>query len=165
MQASIDTLDIPRLKESAAALEAELVQKEASLEMKGSARSDYEDGQFFGMQVAFTHNDLLSGNVLIPLDFFENEESTEVKFIDYEYAGFNPRAFDVANHFCGNMPNSQFASYLICWCFAEYAGFDFDMDADFPKKDKRDFFIRTYSKCCGGCKDSDDFLNGFEVSV
>ncbi|KAM0918669.1 hypothetical protein ACQ4PT_008705 [Festuca glaucescens] len=44
--------------------------------------------------VAFCHNDLQYGNIMI------YEETRQVTIIDYEYASFNPVAFDIANHFC-----------------------------------------------------------------
>ncbi|XP_003387510.1 PREDICTED: probable ethanolamine kinase [Amphimedon queenslandica] len=40
------------------------------------------------------HNDLLCGNIIY------NEEEDNVSFIDFEYAGLNPRAYDIADHFC-----------------------------------------------------------------
>jgi len=30
----------------------------------------------------------------------EEEEEDKIMIIDYEYANYNPRAFDLANHFC-----------------------------------------------------------------
>ncbi|KAJ8470921.1 hypothetical protein OPV22_025264 [Ensete ventricosum] len=42
----------------------------------------------------FCHNDLQYGNIMI------DEESRQVTIIDYEYASFNPVAYDLANHFC-----------------------------------------------------------------
>lgn len=58
--------------------------------------------------VVFGHNDLLSGNVLISEPEHGEHEGAlsptvprgRVQLIDYEYAGFNYFAFDVANHFC-----------------------------------------------------------------
>ncbi|KAI3505045.1 hypothetical protein L1887_26906 [Cichorium endivia] len=44
--------------------------------------------------VAFCHNDLQYGNIMI------NEETKSVTLIDYEYASYNPVAYDLANHFC-----------------------------------------------------------------
>nr|CAB3471954.1 unnamed protein product [Digitaria exilis] len=44
--------------------------------------------------VGFCHNDLQYGNIMI------YEETRQVTLIDYEYASFNPVAFDIANHFC-----------------------------------------------------------------
>lgn len=42
--------------------------------------------------IGFCHNDLQYGNIMIDKD--------GVTIIDYEYAGFNPVPFDLANHFC-----------------------------------------------------------------
>ncbi|CAL9104749.1 unnamed protein product [Musa textilis] len=42
----------------------------------------------------FCHNDLQYGNIMM------DEESRQVTIIDYEYASFNPIAYDLANHFC-----------------------------------------------------------------
>eukprot|EP00249_Psilotum_nudum_P013725 c24477_g1_i2 orf=287-1393(-) len=47
-----------------------------------------------GERVGFCHNDLQYGNIMI------NERDHSVTIIDYEYASFNPVAFDIANHFC-----------------------------------------------------------------
>ncbi|MCO5553527.1 hypothetical protein L7F22_007049 [Adiantum nelumboides] len=49
--------------------------------------------QFQGL-VGFCHNDLQYGNIMM------NETNGDVTIIDYEYASFNPIAFDIANHFC-----------------------------------------------------------------
>lgn len=43
--------------------------------------------------VVFCHGDLQYGNVMI-------QEDHEVALIDFEYSGYYPRAFDLANHFC-----------------------------------------------------------------
>ncbi|XP_026682277.1 ethanolamine kinase 2 [Diaphorina citri] len=43
--------------------------------------------------VVFCHNDLLLGNIIY------DETEDKVTFIDYEYAGVNYQAFDIANHF------------------------------------------------------------------
>ncbi|KAJ2796884.1 hypothetical protein H4R20_005382 [Coemansia guatemalensis] len=43
--------------------------------------------------VVFAHNDLLSGNIII------SGSKDKVSFIDYEYAMYNYRGFDIANHF------------------------------------------------------------------
>ncbi|CAG8547481.1 12040_t:CDS:2 [Acaulospora morrowiae] len=43
--------------------------------------------------VVFCHNDLLHANIIY------NDAMNEVSFIDYEYATFNPQAFDIGNHF------------------------------------------------------------------
>lgn len=43
--------------------------------------------------IVFCHNDLLLANVLY------DEETHKVHFIDFEYAGPNYQAYDIANHF------------------------------------------------------------------
>ena len=60
-------------------------------------------GSELAFQKVFSHNDLLSGNILI-----QNSTSNvparaagDVTIIDYEYAGYNSRAYDIANHFNG----------------------------------------------------------------
>ncbi|CAL9180846.1 unnamed protein product [Musa hybrid cultivar] len=44
--------------------------------------------------IGFCHNDLQYGNIMM------DEEFRQVTIIDYEYASFNPIAYDLANHFC-----------------------------------------------------------------
>ncbi|KHN41255.1 Choline/ethanolamine kinase [Glycine soja] len=45
-------------------------------------------------RIGFCHNDLQYGNIML------DEETNSVTIIDYEYASYNPVAFDIANHFC-----------------------------------------------------------------
>uniref|UniRef100_A0A1D1XYF8 Putative choline kinase n=1 Tax=Anthurium amnicola TaxID=1678845 RepID=A0A1D1XYF8_9ARAE len=45
-------------------------------------------------RIGFCHNDLQYGNIMI------DEETRLVTIIDYEYATYNPVAYDFANHFC-----------------------------------------------------------------
>ncbi|XP_023542930.1 probable choline kinase 2 [Cucurbita pepo subsp. pepo] len=44
--------------------------------------------------IGFCHNDLQYGNIML------DEETRSITIIDYEYASYNPIAFDIANHFC-----------------------------------------------------------------
>ncbi|GKE31644.1 probable choline kinase 1 [Tanacetum coccineum] len=44
--------------------------------------------------VAFCHNDLQYDNIVI------EDETRTITLIDYEYASYNPVAYDLANHFC-----------------------------------------------------------------
>lgn len=44
-------------------------------------------------KIGFCHNDLQCANIMI------DEETRKITIIDYEYASFNPTAFDVANYF------------------------------------------------------------------
>lgn len=55
--------------------------------------------------IVFCHNDLLSGNIMVDQ---ENGQIRHMTFIDFEYADWAPRGFDLGNHFC------------------EYAGFEGD---------------------------------------
>ncbi|KAG0036518.1 hypothetical protein BGZ82_004117 [Podila clonocystis] len=45
--------------------------------------------------IVFAHNDTQYGNILQTLD-----ASPELVVIDFEYAGYNTRGFDIGNHFC-----------------------------------------------------------------
>ena len=69
--------------------------------------------------VVFGHNDLLSGNVIVD----PKEES--VSFIDFEYANYTFRGFDIANHFC------------------EFAGFDCDY-SKYPSREFQLVWLREY---------------------
>ena len=42
----------------------------------------------------FCHNDLLLANILY------DKDQNVIAFIDFEYAGPNYQAYDIANHFC-----------------------------------------------------------------
>ncbi|KAK9046986.1 hypothetical protein V6N11_052855 [Hibiscus sabdariffa] len=44
--------------------------------------------------IGFCHNDLQYGNIMM------DEETKAITLIDYEYASYNPVAYDLANHFC-----------------------------------------------------------------
>ncbi|CAJ1978293.1 unnamed protein product [Sphenostylis stenocarpa] len=44
-------------------------------------------------RIGFCHNDLQYGNIML------DEETNSVTIIDYEYASYNPVAYDIANHF------------------------------------------------------------------
>jgi thiamine kinase-like enzyme len=86
----------------------------------------YSKGHIFGqrlaLQIVLCHNDLLSGNILRTTtatttgiadhnnndnnnndnnNNHEEDYSLGIKLIDYEYAAYNYRAYDFANHFCG----------------------------------------------------------------
>ncbi|KAJ2615967.1 hypothetical protein H4S08_001002 [Coemansia sp. RSA 1365] len=69
--------------------------------------------------VVFAHNDLLSGNIII------SESKDKVSFIDYEYAMYNYRGFDIANH------------------FNEYAGFECDYSR-YPDKAAQLRWFKVY---------------------
>lgn len=48
----------------------------------------------YDCDIVFCHNDLLAYNIIL------NEDTQSIHFIDYEYCGYNYRAFDIGNHFC-----------------------------------------------------------------
>ncbi|GMN31657.1 hypothetical protein TIFTF001_003339 [Ficus carica] len=50
-------------------------------------------------EIEFGHNDLQYGNIMI------KEETRSITIIDYEYASYNPVAYDIANHFCEMVAN------------------------------------------------------------
>ncbi|XAR48637.1 Ethanolamine kinase [Bertholletia excelsa] len=62
------------------------LEQEINLLEKGLSRDSQEIG--------FCHNDLQYGNIMI------NEKTRSITIIDYEYASYNPVAYDLANHFC-----------------------------------------------------------------
>ncbi|KAJ2782725.1 hypothetical protein H4R18_002099 [Coemansia javaensis] len=74
--------------------------------------------------VVFAHNDLLSGNIVL------SASGDAVSFIDYEYATYNYRGFDIANH------------------FNEYAGFECDYSR-YPAKDAQLAWFRAYLEHIG----------------
>ncbi|KNA20458.1 hypothetical protein SOVF_052210 [Spinacia oleracea] len=72
-----------------------------------------------GAPVVFSHNDLLSGNLML------NEEEGKLYIIDFEYGSYNYRGFDIGNH------------------FNEYAGYDCDYSL-YPSKAEQYHFFRHY---------------------
>ncbi|XP_064634399.1 ethanolamine kinase 1-like isoform X2 [Lineus longissimus] len=50
--------------------------------------------EYVNSPLVFSHNDLLLKNIII------TEENDRAYFIDYEYGGVNPEAYDISNHFC-----------------------------------------------------------------
>lgn len=107
---------------------------------------------------------------MIPSNFFDTDEIKDAIFIDFEYASYNARAFDIANHFCGKI----FSGYnLLCsnprvFNSIEYCGFEFDFEAKFPAQETRISFIQLYLSSWDKISVrsnniSKDFVLGFEV--
>ncbi|EGG24538.1 ethanolamine kinase A [Cavenderia fasciculata] len=69
--------------------------------------------------IVFCHNDLLSRNIIV------NKEGDRSPFIDFEYANYNFRGFELGNH------------------FNEYAGFEPDYKL-YPTRDQQLVFITQY---------------------
>ncbi|XP_010543053.1 PREDICTED: probable choline kinase 3 isoform X2 [Tarenaya hassleriana] len=53
-----------------------------------------QDLQTEFQEIGFCHNDLQYGNIMM------DEDTNAITLIDYEYASYNPIAYDIANHFC-----------------------------------------------------------------
>lgn len=87
--------------------------------------------------LVFSHNDLLSGNVIVlpPGAGGTDGPNADVTFIDYEYAVPSPAAFDIANH------------------FAEWGGFDCDMSV-LPTVTQRRVFIDEYIRVYAALRSS-----------
>ncbi|KAJ1399371.1 kinase-like domain-containing protein [Ochromonadaceae sp. CCMP2298] len=95
--------------------------KDSSGGATGMGRSDaWRRGVRFGLSEALCHNDLLSGNLL--------RTSDAVVLIDYEYAAYNLRAHELANH------------------LLEHCGFDFDLRNKFPPDSFITAFLRSYCR-------------------
>uniref|UniRef100_A0A0E0JEY3 Choline kinase N-terminal domain-containing protein n=1 Tax=Oryza punctata TaxID=4537 RepID=A0A0E0JEY3_ORYPU len=82
-------------------------------------------------RVGFCHNDLQYGNIMI------YEETRQVTLIDYEYASFNPVAFDIANHFCEMSADYHSATPHVL---------DF---TKYPGTDEQRRFVQTYLSSSG----------------
>jgi ethanolamine kinase len=83
-------------------------------------RSIIEERSF---PVCFCHNDLPSLNIIL------DEHNNRVHFIDYEYASYNYRGFDIGNH------------------FVEWAGLSLD-SSKYPTIAQQKVFIRAYLSDC-----------------
>jgi len=100
-----------------------------------SSSTDWEaQGREYGYTKVFAHNDLLSGNILLldsvspsttPASSTSSLVSQGTLFnggqpalilIDFEYAGFNVRAWDIANHFCGTC-FVDLLNCIVCYYF------------------------------------------------
>lgn len=88
----------------------------------------------------FSHNDLLGGNIIV------NDKSDVIKFIDFEYAGTNYQAFDIANH------------------FNEWAGFEADYTR-YPTKEVQYEFYKTYLREWNGVQPTEKELHKLYVQV
>ncbi|KAJ1731693.1 hypothetical protein LPJ61_002411 [Coemansia biformis] len=78
--------------------------------------------------VVFAHDDLQYGNIL------RLRDTGELVVVDFEYAGYNYRGFDIANHFCEWM--------------ADYHGSRPHLldETQYPTDGERKCFLRTYVK-------------------
>ncbi|KAJ2317475.1 hypothetical protein IWW51_005353 [Coemansia sp. RSA 2702] len=79
--------------------------------------------------VVFAHDDLQYGNIL------RLQDTGELVVVDFEYAGYNYRGFDIANHFCEWMAD-----------YHREADPHLLDEAAYPTDDERAVFLRTYIK-------------------
>ncbi|CAL4947766.1 unnamed protein product [Urochloa decumbens] len=82
--------------------------------------------------IGFCHNDLQYGNIMI------DEETNMLTIIDYEYASFNPVAYDIANHFCEMAADYHSAEPHIL----DYS--------KYPDIDEQKRFVKTYLSISAG---------------
>ncbi|EES03529.1 probable choline kinase 2 [Sorghum bicolor] len=81
--------------------------------------------------IGFCHNDLQYGNIMI------DEETNVLTIIDFEYASFNPVAYDIANHFC-EMAADYHSSKPHILDYSRY-----------PDVDEQKRFVKTYLNISG----------------
>lgn len=110
-QAQYNALNIPRMRQELRwyrryieSLHEAITSTEASA---SSQWSGHHFGQRLAMQRVLCHNDLLCGNIMRTSDVDVTQAdaaaAVDITLIDYEYAGYNHRAYDLANHFCGKV--------------------------------------------------------------
>ncbi|KAF9682784.1 hypothetical protein SADUNF_Sadunf05G0144400 [Salix dunnii] len=83
------------------------------------------------LDIGFCHNDLQYGNIML------DEETRSITLIDYEYASFNPVAYDLANHFCEMVANYHSETPHIL----DYS--------KYPGLEERRRFVTTYLSSAG----------------
>jgi thiamine kinase-like enzyme len=135
-------------------------------------------GRRFGLQTVLCHNDLLSGNILRRNESGAEEyPDRQVFLIDYEYAAYNYRAFDIANHISGERSLSNrtvlstvlFTSSPSRWCL-EHCGFEYDYKHTLPSDEFILAFLRAYlqavrARAGGAAEESEEFLQGVLVGL
>ncbi|KAG6786005.1 hypothetical protein POTOM_007596 [Populus tomentosa] len=89
------------------------------------------------LDIGFCHNDLQYGNIML------DEETRSITLIDYEYASFNPVAYDIANHFCEMVANYHSERPHIL----DYS--------KYPELEERHNFVLAYL-CSAGKQPSED---------
>lgn len=76
-------------------------EKAKLLQLSALDLSLYDRGQLLALEEVFCHNDVLAFNIMVSDGFFEESSEEPVRLIDFEYAGYNARAYDIANFFNG----------------------------------------------------------------
>ena len=134
-----------------------------SVEEKTCGTSSGDDLDFGSSQTRspITDTDRVRAEHLCTSEEDENVDTDGITLIDFEYAANNYRAWDIANH------------------FNEFAGFDFNIQKDYPTKERRLEFLKYYVKgyyrhgcsssrehltdVVGDVDDLNDFIEGLEV--
>ncbi|GMH47136.1 hypothetical protein TrRE_jg7685 [Triparma retinervis] len=84
-----------------------------------------DQGSKFGRAVTFTHMDCQSLNILVNKEWGE----WDIRLIDFEYAGHNPRALDMGNTWCEHARANDLAA---------------NWEEEYPNGPQKDFYIRKY---------------------
>jgi len=137
-----DWLKVQAAESRAAALNLPLVDSAAHTvfipaAMLADSANHRNMARFLAYQEVLCHHDLLSGNLMMDRKLEElvqagkEPDDTEgITLIDYEYAAFTYRAFDLGNFFC------------------EFAGFDSSIEEAYPGPHTRRAVIRAYFDAC-----------------
>ncbi|XP_077995106.1 choline/ethanolamine kinase-like [Glandiceps talaboti] len=80
----------------------------------------------------FCHNDLNEGNILLVDD---ETKDKHIRFIDFEYASYNYRGFDIANHFC---------EWTLDYAYNTSPPYYKYTPEHYPSKEEQLTFIRAY---------------------
>jgi ethanolamine kinase len=112
-----------------------LVTIKEELKFLKSLISPHED------DIVFCHNDLLCANIIY------RKEVGDVIFIDYEYASYSFRAFDIANH------------------FNEFSGFDLHFDSCPNDEFKREWLTTYLTEYLNNCPPSDEEVDSLFLKV
>ncbi|KRT83855.1 phosphotransferase, partial [Oryctes borbonicus] len=105
--------------------------------------------------VVFCHNDMQEGNILIRQDLNDNnnDDSTKIVLIDFEYCSYNYRSYDLANHFIEWTYNYTVESHP---CYS-------DIPEDYPSVEQRLHFIQAYLDEMGSDDDPQRLLQEVKV--
>lgn len=107
---------------------ADLVRTARAEDSAGQAAAR-ERAAAFLHETVFCHNDLIGANMLL---VGEATSDPVVRLVDVEYSGPNPRAMDIANHFC------------------EFAGLEFCFKERYPASlEAKMAFLRPYVEASG----------------
>ena len=98
------------------------------------------------------HNDLLLGNIIY------DERSNVVHFIDFEYAGPNYQAYDIANHFNEFSGMIYFITLIITLSNIEISHWNVGENqwSSYPDESFRRDWVQSYLKVFDDCQNVDE---------